>query len=179
MTTLIDCIYFASAILLGYVFFAAAYHKLFNKDKFVQIIREYQIVPARTEQFSLYSLGLSEFFISILLLSAYSQYAALIAIGLLTLYTAAIARALLLDLKIKDCGCGLPGAENQVSSWMIARNLILILLAAFIAVNPIQASSSWIISIPLALFFILIYLIAGQINENKTKLNNLRDYSRG
>lgn len=170
---------FAFALLLGYVFFMAGYHKLVESDRFVHVIREYDVVPTWAEVPILYTLGFLEIAVFAMLLSPFGSYAAAIIIVLLSLYIAVMGRTLIVGKRLADCGCGLPGSEGQVSVWLIVRNLVLIGLATTLLNVNLVPSLVWLLSVPLALFLIGLYVVMAQIHQNQIKLDYLKDYGRG
>lgn len=180
MDTLASVVQPAFALLLGYVFFVAGYHKLKEQDRFVQIIRDYDVIPDAApnwvEQAVLYLLGMIEVTIFVLLLSPYSHYSALAATALLAFYTVVMGRSLILGKRLKDCGCGLPDQEGQVSGWLIVRNMVLVAVAISLVSVRQEPSLVWLISIPLAMCLVGLYVIVAQLHQNQIKLNILRVY---
>lgn len=126
---------------LAILFAAAAWHKLSDRARFAASLRAYELLPRRVLSPVAWLLPALECAIALGLLHAPSREpAALASMALLTVYTGAIAANLARGRREIDCGCFASSARVPLSSWLIARNLILIGASALVVI-PVRARS--------------------------------------
>ncbi|MCP4003923.1 MAG: methylamine utilization protein MauE [bacterium] len=120
---------------LALLFGAAARHKLSDPRAFLATLRDYRIVPASLVKISALVIAASEIAAIGLLLLPGLGLGPLLAIGLLAVYSLAIALNLLRGRRHIDCGCLGPAHRQELSGWLLVRNSLLgtgslVLLAA-------------------------------------------------
>ncbi len=129
---------------LGMLFGFAAWHKLRAPEAFRAALAGYDLLPER----ALYAtarvlpaleLTAAAFF----LLPGGARGAALLAAGLLLLYTSAVAVSLLRGRRDIDCGCSGPAAARAIGSDLVLRNVAL--LAAAIACGYAPAARTLVL----------------------------------
>lgn len=103
----------------------ALLHKLTARPEFEATVAEYHILPARWSRAAAVSLAVLEgVAIAAVIAPTYRQEGAVLAASLFALYSVAMAINLLRGRDRIDCGCGGPG--QQLSWYLIGRNLALI-----------------------------------------------------
>src|SRR5512144_2319056 len=113
-----------SACFLSLVFLRALLHKLGHHAELTGIIREYRLMPQRLAPLAAAAIIASEACAAIgLMLPRTRAAAALLACGLLIIYTAAIGINLLRGRTSINCGCG--GAGQGISRLHLLRNVLL------------------------------------------------------
>jgi hypothetical protein len=150
---------------LALLFAAAAWHKASDRIRFHATLRGYGLLPrwfvAPVARF----LPLLEASIAVALLVPPTRpTAALAAIALLTAYTLAIAANLARGRRDIDCGCFASSGRVPLSSWLVTRNVLLI-VAASVVVMPVRTRTVlWIDAVTIATALITITLLwaAGQ-----------------
>ena len=116
---------------LALLFAAAAAHKLFDRARFRAALTAYELTPAAfvgpmTIGLVVVELGL----VAALLAPGLRQEALAASATLLALYAGAIAINLGRGRRALDCGCLGIGGREALSWWLVARNVVLALLAA-------------------------------------------------
>jgi hypothetical protein len=116
----------------------ALLHKLTARIEFQATLSEYRILPAGWSTAAAIVLLVSEAVaLAAIITPAYRQDGAVLAGGLFGLYSVAIAINLLRGRDRIDCGCG--GAGQQLSWFLVARNLLLIAGSACIVTCDMPA----------------------------------------
>ena len=125
-----------AAWFLSLVFLRALAHKLGHLAEFASILRQYRLLPDRLVPLAATAVIVSEACATAGLMWPQSRaVAALLACGLLLLYTAAIGTNLLRGRMSIHCGCG--GAGQGISQLHVIRNVLLALCAV-----PAMATAS-------------------------------------
>jgi hypothetical protein len=147
----------AAGVLIA-VFVRAIWHKLSDFDVFKASFTDYEILPQTLIAPAALVLLLAEAAIVIgLVIPLTRTAAALGAVILLALYGGAIAVNLRRGRYMIDCGCGGPG---QGLSWfLVARNAILVLIAAMAAAQPAMRGISIPDAIVLGLSVVTVWLL--------------------
>jgi hypothetical protein len=116
---------------------SAALHKLRDLRRFTEILRAYRLLPAGAERLAPL-VPLTELALAVgLLITPLRALAISLGIVLLLGYAAAIAVNLARGRRDLDCGCGAGDAARPIAPWMIARNLVLVLLLT-VSLTPWQ-----------------------------------------
>ncbi len=136
---------------LAGVFAQAAWHKGRDVDAAAQIIADYKVSPVEWATFHALGVTLAEAGVAVAfvvsgfagdatgLLAQLGHVAALCSIGLLALYSGAIAINLARGRRDIDCGClGPAGKSARIGPWLLVRNGVLALAAATLAVLPVS-----------------------------------------
>lgn len=168
-----------AALVLSCVFVTAGFHKCQAPAEFAAALSNYKILPAALNRQCVYLLPVAEIMTGVaLLIPAVTQLAAVAAGALLTLYMFAIGVNLLRGRRNIDCGCGGPQQKQTISEWMIARNSLLLFLAA-LAGAPVQPRPllwfDWAVVVLAAVVGCLFYHIINQLLVNKDLLRALRE----
>ncbi len=124
-----------SAILL--LFAASVFHKLTAVQHFFAVVADYQLAPDALSRPLGFALIISELSVLILALSGRVQWALVLAVVLLAIYSIGISMNLVRGRRDIDCGCAGPAATQTLSEWLVVRNatLLLVALAALIPAN--------------------------------------------
>lgn len=127
---------------LATLFASAALHKLRDVAAFREIVRAYRLAPDAAVP-AAPAIAVAEIVVAMLmLLPAMRPAAGLGAIGLLALYSAAIAINLHRGRRTIDCGCGALAARQPISEGLLVRNAVL-MIAALAMLSP-PAPRAWI-----------------------------------
>ena len=167
-----------SALVLSCVFVTAGFHKCQAPAEFAATLCNYKILPEALIRQCVYLLPVAEIMTGVaLLIPAVTRLAAVAAGALLTAYMLAIGVNLLRGRRNIDCGCGGPQQKQTISEWMIARNGLLLFLAA-LAGAPVQPRPllwfDWTVIVLAAVAGCLFYHIINQLLVNKDLLRALR-----
>jgi hypothetical protein len=108
------------------LFGVAAYHKLREPAVFVATLRDYRIVPAAWVAVLAALVVVAEVALTAsLLVPAVVPVAAAGCVGLLAVYSGAIALNLLRGRRHIDCGCLGPAHRQPLAPWLLARNAVV------------------------------------------------------
>lgn len=126
------------ALGLALLLLSAAWHKLAARAVFVAVLRGYGLLPAPLLRPVAALIPLAEVVLAVAWLTGTARgLVANASAALLLAYAAAIAINLVRGRVEIDCGCGLAGASQRLSGWLVARN---ILLAGFAVLAALPAS---------------------------------------
>ena len=131
-----------ATLLLATIFASAAVGKLRAADQFAGVVENYALLPAPLLQPVVRLLPLVELAAAMgLLVSATRPYAALVLLALLLVFAAAMAINLRRGRFDIDCGCHLGVLKQRISWALVARNLLLaVLAAALLPAEPVWRS---------------------------------------
>ena len=168
-----------SALVLSCVFVTAGFHKCQAPAEFATTLRNYKILPEALIRQCVYLLPVAEIMTGVaLLIPAVARLAAVAAGALLIAYMLAIGVNLLRGRRNIDCGCGGPQQKQTISEWMIARNGLLLFLAA-LAGASVQPRPllwfDWTVIVLAVVTGCLFYHIINQLLVNKDLLRALRE----
>ena len=114
--------------LLTLVFVQGGISKLLARDEFQGIVTNYRLLPAALVASFALALPLAELTAGIgVLLVPTRPHAALLAVGLLVMFSTAMAINLARGRTEIDCGCFKSALRQTISGWLILRNVLLIL----------------------------------------------------
>jgi hypothetical protein len=121
---------------LAMVFAASAWTKIADIGNFEAAVVNYRLLPAAVVKVFARALPMVEAAAAIGLLIARTRLTStLVLLGLLAVFTAAIAANLIRGRRDIDCGCFGPALKQRLSAWLIVRNATLI-AAASMALLP-------------------------------------------
>jgi uncharacterized membrane protein YphA (DoxX/SURF4 family) len=129
---------------LALVLLTAGIAKLVKRREFVEVVRNYRLLPERMAGFVGRSLPVIEVVVAIgLLLGIFIYWLAIIAIGLFLLFGSAVAINLLRGRRNISCGCFGPQRNHHLSWRLVIRNALFASLAAIIwqvshAINRVE-----------------------------------------
>ena len=160
---------------------AAAWHKLRSRAAFATVLADYRLLPAAAIPVAAVAVPVFEAALATDWLRAGSlRAAALATAALLAVYALAIAVNLLRGRAHIGCGCGFgtrAGASESLSWGLVARNLVLIVLALLpllpAAQRPLGALD-WLTLAAALLVAALLYLGAAQLLANDTAIRSWR-----
>lgn len=132
------------AFALALIFGASGAMKLRDLEMFEGALANYQLAPRWMEKPLAYTLPIIECASAAGLLAASMRpVAASTLLGLLAIFTGAIAINLARGRVNIDCGCFGPALRQELSGWLLLRNLFLMILAAMLilpeSVRPIES----------------------------------------
>jgi len=165
----------------GLLFLLAAVHKLTGLQRFRAVLADYRVMPPVAAPLFAIALPVVEIVVGLSwLFSGRHSSVALATVGLLVLYTAAIALNLLRGRVHISCGCGFgkAGEGDDALSWgLVLRNLTLV-AAALASLAP-QASREMRVfdyfTLVVALLVIaLLFAAANQLIRNAAAINSWR-----
>jgi hypothetical protein len=161
---------------LAAVFALAAYHAMRDWTVFGGIVEQYHVAPRWLAQLAARILPPLESVVAVcLVLPATSRVGATLGMGLLALFTVAIAINVARGRVSIDCGCG--GANGQkLSRALVVRNLIMMLglALAWAAPNWELVDAATAIGIMGAsVTLIVLYFVANQLMTNFQALHTL------
>jgi len=115
---------------IALLFGIAAGHKLADRERFLAVLGNYDLVPARLVPLAGMAIVAAEVGAALLLvLPPVRTLGAYLSVALLAAYALAIAINLLRGRTRIDCGCLGFGRHDRIAWTMVARNLVLIALA--------------------------------------------------
>jgi hypothetical protein len=162
------------------VFLRALWHKLSDFGMFKAVFADYDIVPKAMGAPVTLALALAETAIVAGLVFAATRPAAAVgAIVLLAAYAAAIAINLRRGRYLIDCGCGGPG--HGLSWFLVARNAVLMVIAAIAIVPATARAMSNADAVLIALSVVTVWLLilaveqAGANDAHRQFLRNSRN----
>ncbi len=152
---------FALALLFG----AAAWHKVSDRVRFRAVVDAYDLLPSWLASPAARLLPALEASVAVALLYPPSRHAAaIVAVPLLSVYTAAIFVNIVRGRREIDCGCFTASSRVPLSNWLVLRNVVLI-AAACILLLPIRGRTLvWVDGLTIATALITMSLLwaAGQ-----------------
>ena len=167
-----------ASLLLVAVLGGAAWHKLLDRIAFRETLRDYQILPdAMVGPIALIVPFLELAACALLLLPRTREFGAFIAALLLAGYAVAIGLNLARGRTDIDCGCSWGSQGQPISAWLIARNGILIALAAVAATAWSERSLGvldGLVVLAAASFALLIYHASDRLIANHALLSAMR-----
>ena len=174
---LVRAISLACALLL----LLSAWHKVAARDRFSAALGDYRLLPAALLQPATVLIPAFEAVLGVAWLAGYEPGAvAMLTAALLALYAAAIAINLWRGRVHISCGCGFggaPGTEQQLSWWLVVRNVLLgavAVLATLPAARRELGLYDWL-TVVLALAACgTLYAGASQLLRNGTAINSWR-----
>lgn len=160
---------------LALVTFAAAWHKLADRDAFASALAAYRLLPPALTGIAARLLPWVEVAIGAGLLLPATRNAALVALALLLLvYAGAMGVNLARGRNDIDCGCG--GESHPLSWGLVLRNLVLAAAALLASQPALERSLDWVDALSLVLgvlAFYALYLMADELLRQATRLARL------
>ncbi len=161
---------------LALIRFAAAWHKVSERDVFVGALQAYRLLPPGAAPALARVLPGIEIGLGIgILLPAGRQAALLAAAALLAVYAAAMTINLLRGRREIDCGCG---GEGHPLSWgLVGRNLVLIGIALLISGPTRERDLEWLDMVTLlggVLAFYALYLLIDELLRQFARIAQVR-----
>jgi hypothetical protein len=153
------------------LFANAARHKISDWDALTRFVADYRVMPPGSVPLTSKIVTAAEIAVPVsLLFREWRQYGAILAIGLLTVYAAAIALNLLRGRTYIDCGCG--GATRPLAWSLVARNAILSGIAALVLLSNGNAPplSAVFIGIAVGLMTWAAYVTVEQVLHNQARI---------
>jgi len=127
---------FTARIVLGIIFFAAGFSKVFSPSSFAEIIANYQILPDYLINETAFFLPLLEIVIALMLFSGlFLEGAAVLSLIMLVSFGSLIIFNIARGLNI-SCGCFTSASEEATNLqyiYYIIRDIVFILIASYLA----------------------------------------------
>jgi putative oxidoreductase len=124
----------AARLYLGGVFLFACFHKILDPSSFALDVATYEILPLPLVNLAALVLPFVELLAGVLLvLGLRTRAAALLILGMMAVFIAALASALSRGLEM-SCGCfaSAGGESDPISGWTLVRDGAWLLLAAYV-----------------------------------------------
>lgn len=158
---------FAQA-LLALVFLLGFWSKVRNQEAFEGVVYNYRLLPEAAVKPVAYGLPGVELMVGLgLLVAPVRPFAAMAAVALLAVFTAAIGINLARGRREIDCGCFSSVLKQHLSGWLLLRNGLLIALAFWLVTGLVPQGAitwlEWLTAGAAAVTVILLYLAAGLI----------------
>ena len=136
----------AAALVLAAIFGPAGLAKLVARDTFAGVVANYRLLPEWLVTPTAVVLPCVEIAVAIgLLFAATRPGAALVALVLLLLFAAAMAINLLRGRRDIDCGCAIGRLRERIGWPLVARNLMLAVIAVLLASGtPLERPFQWL-----------------------------------
>ncbi len=165
---------------LSYIFLHAAWVKISDLDHFMEVLRNYEVLPSRNVRLSARVIPALELLVGIGLLAAVTrQFAASWALVLLGIYTLVIGLNIKRGRRDLDCGCGGVGQQHRLTEWLYVRNgsLIALSLVLFLPVAATGLKHLIVMAtgIGMAALVCLLYSAMNLLISNHCKLSTLGD----
>jgi hypothetical protein len=165
------------ALALGAIFVTSGLMKLGDVELFESAVANYRLLPKMLEKPLAWTLPLIECACAAGMLSrATREPAALLLILMLIAFSGAIAINLARGRRDIDCGCFGPALRQELSGWLLARNAVLMLMAAIAAMPASARPIVWIDLVTIgmgALTLIVLYASANVALGNAPKTRAL------
>lgn len=154
--------------LLAAVFLLGFWSKVRNQEAFEGVVYNYRLLPEAAVRPVAYGLPGVELAIGLgVLIAPVRPLAAMAAVGLLAVFTAAIGVNLARGRREIDCGCFSSVLKQHLSGWLVLRNAVLAGLALWLATGFASPTGitwlEWVAGGGAALTVILLYLAASLI----------------
>lgn len=166
------------AAVLAIIFIGGAWHKLRDREAFAMAIEQYRLVPESWAGALAWGLPLWELMAGGLLLATTTrEWGALLALALLLTVTAAVTVNLLRGRSHIDCGCGGPEGGQHLSWGLVARNLLLGVMALASVAMETSRQLVWLDGLTVAAGTLGLYGLYAAVNQlmtNHPRLMNLR-----
>jgi len=134
----------AVGLVLAWIMGTAGLHKLRHPRHYAALIGAYRLLPQQVAFPATLLLGMAEVASAVLIGSVPCLIAGPVAvIGLLCLYCGAIGINLMRGRGDIDCGCSGPLRARPIAPWMLLRNAVLILLAAWLGFRGAGCAAGW------------------------------------
>lgn len=135
-------VFLSMRLLLGAIFIAASVDKIAHPAEFAEIVQNYQILPDHLINIFAVVLPWLEAILGILILCGWwLPGATALANVLLVVFLAALGSAIARGIDV-HCGCFSTEASGPVHTlWYLARDLMLLLLGAFVMIRVFRARS--------------------------------------
>lgn len=151
-----------SVTLLVVVFAIAGVSKLRALDTFVGVVHNFRLLPEALVRPVAYALPFLEVAVAVgLLLPITRDFAAWGTAVLLAIFTLAVAINLIRGRREIDCGCFSSELAQNISGWLVLRNMVLASLALWLAAGTADIRSSayaaWLMGMATALVVAVIY----------------------
>jgi len=132
------------------LFASAAWHKLRDRPAFAGVLAGYRVLPAATVAAAALGVAALEIGVALAwLVPPLGVVAVAGTVALLTLYSTAIGVNLARGRHAIDCGCGIGGARQAISEWLIVRN-VLLAGAALATLAPVTGRTlAWVDAVTL------------------------------
>ena len=167
-----------ASLLLVAVLGGAAWHKLLDRIAFRETLRDYQVLPDAVVGPAAVVVPFLELTAcALLLVPGTREIGASIAAMLLAGYGVAIGLNLARGRTHIDCGCSWGGGTQPISAWLIARNALLIAIAAAAATAWSERSlgiMDGLVVLAAASFGLLIYHAADRLIANHALLSAMQ-----
>lgn len=157
--------------IVAFIFASAAWHKLQAPRVFTATLENYRLLPSALLVPVAVLVIAGEIFATVGLVAGIGT-AGLVAAGLLSLYTAAIAVNLIRGRRDIDCGCSGITIRQTLSPWLLVRNLGLFAVALLTLppntprpLGPLD----WFTTVAVIITFALIYSAATYLFANQAR----------
>lgn len=168
-------------ICMTMLFATAGWHKLKNQSQFRVIVGEYQILPESLVSLVAILIPLIELDLAVAwLFQLMPAFTASCSIALLTIYCLAIGANLVRGRRHINCGCGFGGssdAEVPLSSGLILRNLVLIMVLVVCFIPQTGRALVWIDYMAVlfaTIMGLLLYCSSSQLLHNSSFMASWR-----
>lgn len=166
------------SLLLSWVFLSAAWHKLRRPEHFKVALDGYRLLPFPAHTVHALMVSFAEAAIGVGMLAEQTRATATVTgMFMLIAYALAIGVNLLRGRGDIDCGCSGPASTQPISWHLVARNFLLVTMAAATLVSAPERALGWIDWMTIAfagLLAVMIYRGSGVLLENQLKLNAMR-----
>jgi hypothetical protein len=153
---------------LALIFGLGAWTKLRNLEEFVGVVRNYRLLPEFAVQPVAYTMPFLEAAIAVaILVGPARSYAAMGAFALLAIFAVAMGVNILRGRRYIECGCFRTVLKQRLSWWLVARNGVLMTLAALVATVPVMARPIVVLDVyagtMAAIVVVLFYVALGHV----------------
>ena len=168
---------------LGLLFLSSGMQKLRHPRVFRSALSEYRLLPGFLVSWVAALVVVAELVAGFGVFVPDARAYAILAIAVLLLvYTMAIGINLLRGRRDIDCGCGGPARRQTLSSWLVVRNLTLMVLALGCLLPAADRVLQWMDFVTIGfgvVAFLLLYAMVNSLAANQPKLQQLRTPGHG
>lgn len=167
----------AVALAIAWIFAHAAWHKFRSPLWYAALLQEWGLKTAFSNTAYVRTLGLLEALIAIGLLMPPSRALALwVSAGVFVVYAAFMFRLLLSGASGAACGCAGPDSGIAISYALVARNVVIAVVAMFSSVSMDVVAMSfgqWLVSAAFGFLLAMFYHVVEQLIANAQKLDGV------
>ncbi len=149
--------------LLAVIFLAAGVSKLRALDTFEGVLYNFRLLPESAVRPVAYMLPAVELVVGMgLLIPMFRTYAAWLVAGLLAVFALAVAINLLRGRREIDCGCFSSELKQNLSWWLVSRNVVLVGMALWVGAGTVSAHATtgvtWLLGTAAGVMVVMIYV---------------------
>lgn len=159
---------------LALIFGLGAWGKLKSLEEFVGVVLNYRFLPEFTARPVAYTLPFFEAAIAVgILIGPVRPFAAMGAFALLAIFSVAMGVNILRGRRYIDCGCLMSVLKQRLSWWLVARNGVLMVMAAWVVAVMVTSRPAVLLDAfagtAAGIVVVLLYIASGYVLSERPK----------